>query len=84
MSDGNGQPPGRRDIHAASSITWLVATLSHYFSGVVRGVLLRRVDPATAPTVPQMVMVDASTTLIQAMLVAVLIVASASTLKLEW
>ena len=79
-----GNRPRRREIHAASSITSLVATMSHYLSGVVRGALLRRVDPATAPTVPQMVMVDASTTLIEAMLVAVLIVASASTLKLAW
>lgn len=74
----------RRDIHAANSLTFLAATINHYASSVVRGALLRRIDRERSPTISQMVMVDTSTTLIEALVVGVLIVASASALKLEW
>lgn len=79
-----GGRPERRDIHAANSLTFLAATINHYASSVVRGALLRRIDRERSPTISQMVMVDTSTTLIEALVVGVLIVASASALKLEW
>jgi hypothetical protein len=72
------------DIHAANSLTMLAATINHYVSAVVRAALIRRIDPRSAPTVPQMVLVDASTVAIEAPLVALLIVVSAGTLKLAW
>lgn len=74
----------RRDIHAANSLTFLAATINHYVSSIVRGALLRRIDRERAPTIAQMVMVDTSTTLIEALVVGILIVFSASALRLPW
>jgi hypothetical protein len=79
-----GARPRRRDIHAANSLTFLAATINHYVSSVVRGALLRRIDRERSPTIAQMVMVDTSTTLIEALVVGILIVLSASALKLPW
>lgn len=79
-----GARPRRRDIHAANSLTFLAALINHYVSSVVRGALLRRLDPERAPSIPQMIMVDTSTTLIEAFVVALLIVVSAGALKLAW
>jgi hypothetical protein len=79
-----GARPRRRDIHAANSLTFLAALINHYVSSVVRAALMRRLDPDRSPTIPQMIMVDTSTTLIEALVVAVLIVVSAGALKLEW
>jgi uncharacterized membrane protein YbhN (UPF0104 family) len=79
-----GERPRRRDIHAANSLTFLAATINHYASSVVRGALMRRIDRERSPTIPQMVMVDTSTTLIEALIVGILIVASAGALKLDW
>ena len=76
--------PGRVDIHAANSLTFLAGTINHYLSAIVRGALVKRLDPGRAPTIPQMVVVDTATTLIEALVVAVLIVISAETLKLAW
>lgn len=74
----------RRDIHAANSLTFLAATINHYASSIVRAALMRRIDRARAPTIPQMIMVDTSTTLIEGLLVVVLVVASAGALSLAW
>jgi hypothetical protein len=79
-----GSRPRRRDIHAANSLTFLAALINHYVSSVVRGALMRRLDRERSPTIPQMLMVDTSTTLIEALVVAVLIVVSAGALKLDW
>lgn len=79
-----GDRPRRSDIHAANSITFVAMTVSHYVASPIRAALLKRTDRDLAPTIPQMLMVDASTTLIEAMLVVVVIVASAGTLKLPW
>ena len=79
-----GERPRRRDIHAANSLTFLAATINHYVSSVVRGALMQRIDRERSPTIPQMVMVDTSTSLIEAVVVGILIVASASALKLPW
>jgi hypothetical protein len=79
-----GSRPRRRDIHAANSLTFLAALINHYVSSVVRGALMRRLDRERSPTIPQMLMVDTSTTLIEALVVAVLIVISAGALKLDW
>ncbi len=79
-----GNRPRRREIHAANSITSIAMCVNHYLASPVRAALLRRIDRDRAPTIPQMIMVDASTTVIEAMLVAIVIIASASTLKLPW
>lgn len=79
-----GERPLRRDIHAANSLTFLAATINHYASSIVRGALMRRIDRDRSPTIPQMVMVDTSTTLIEALIVGILVVVSASALKLDW
>ncbi len=79
-----GARPRRRDIHAANSVTFLAAMINHYVSSVVRAALLRRIDRERSPTIGQMIMVDTSTTLIEAFVVGVLIVVSASALKLAW
>jgi hypothetical protein len=79
-----GSRPLRRDIHAANSLTFLAATLNHYVSSIVRGALVKRLDRQRAPTIPQMIMVDASTTLIEGLLVLVLLIVSAETLNLDW
>jgi hypothetical protein len=81
MSD---RRPDRVDIHAANSLTFLAALINHYVSAVVRGALMRRLDRERSPTIAQMVMVDTSTTLIEGLVVGVLIVVSASVLKLAW
>jgi hypothetical protein len=77
-------PWDRLDIHAANSLTFMVNTINHYVSSIVRATLVKRLDPARAPTITQMILVDASTTLIEGLLVAVLIVVSAGALKLAW
>lgn len=79
-----GARSDRRDIHAANSMTFLAALINHYVSSIVRGALLKRIDPVRAPTILQMVMVDTSTSLIEALVVAILIVISAGALKLAW
>jgi hypothetical protein len=79
-----GSRPRRRDIHAANSLTFLAATVNHYVSSIVRAALVKRLDRERAPTIPQMIMVDASTTLIEGLLVLVLIIVSAGTLNLDW
>jgi hypothetical protein len=79
-----GSRPSRTDIHAANSLTFLAALINHYVSSIVRAALLQRLDRERSPTILQMVMVDTSTTLIEALVVAVLIVISASVLNLAW
>jgi hypothetical protein len=79
-----GGRPRRIDIHAANSLTFLAALINHYVSSVVRAALMRRLDRDRSPSIPQMIMVDTSTTLIEALVVGVLIVVSASALKLAW
>jgi hypothetical protein len=76
--------PRRIDIHSSNSLTFLASTINHYFSSIVRGALIKRLDPARAPTIPQMIVVDTATGLIEALVVAVLIVASSETLQLAW
>jgi hypothetical protein len=76
--------PRRIDIHAASSIAFLLSTLNHYIASPVRAGILQRLDRARAPTILQMVLVDGSTYLIEGLLAAVLLVVSASALKLHW
>ena len=79
-----GERPHRRDIHASNSLTFLAAFVNHYLSSVVRAALMRRVDRERSPTIPQMIMVDTSTTLIEGLVVGLLIVVSAGALKLAW
>lgn len=79
-----GSRPRRSDIHAANSLTFVAALINHYISSIVRAGLLRRLDRDRSPTVTQMFMVDTSTTLIEALVVAVLIVVSAGELNLAW
>lgn len=76
--------PRRLDIHAASSIAFLVSTLNHYIASPIRAGILQRLDRERAPTILQMVLVDGSTYLIEGLLAAVLLVVSASALKLAW
>jgi hypothetical protein len=79
-----GARPRRVDIHSANSLTFLAALINHYVSSVVRAALMRRLDRERSPTIPQMIMVDTATTLIEALVVAVLIVVSAGALKVDW
>jgi hypothetical protein len=79
-----GNRPSRLDIHAASSFGFFASMLNHYIASPVRAALLRRLDRQRAPTIVQMVMADASTYLIEGLLASVLLVASASELKLAW
>jgi hypothetical protein len=79
-----GSRPTRVDIHASNSLTFLAALINHYVSSIVRGALMQRIDRERSPTIPQMVMVDTSTTLIEALIVGVLVVVSASVLGLAW
>jgi hypothetical protein len=79
-----GSRPRRSDIHAANSLTFLAALINHYFSSIVRGALMQRIDRERSPTIPQMIMVDTATTLIEGLVVGVLVVVSASALKLAW
>jgi hypothetical protein len=76
--------PSRVDIHAANSLTFLASFINHYVSSIVRGALVKRLDPDRAPTIPQMIMVDMATTLIEGLVVAILIVISAGALKVAW
>ena len=82
--DAMGERPHRRDIHSSNSLTFLASFVNHYLSSVVRAALMRRVDRERSPTIPQMIMVDTSTTLIEGLVVALLVVASAGALKLDW
>lgn len=77
-------PARRLDLHGANGLTALASTVNHYVAAPVRAALLRRIDPARAPAILQMVMVDAATTLIEGLIVVVLIVVSASTLHVQW
>lgn len=79
-----GSRPRRLDIHAANSLTFLAALINHYASSIVRAALMRRLDRERSPTIPQMIMVDTSTSLIEALVVGILIVVSAGALKLAW
>jgi uncharacterized membrane protein YbhN (UPF0104 family) len=79
-----GTRPQRVDVHSANSLTFVASNVNHYFSAVVRGALVKRLDASRAPTIPQMVVVDTATGLIEALVVAVLVVASAATLNLAW
>lgn len=76
--------PHRVDIHAANSLTFLASTINHYVSAIARGALVKRLDPSRSPSIPQMVVVDTATGLVEALLVALLIVVSAATLRLSW
>jgi hypothetical protein len=81
-----GDRPPRVDIHAASSVTFLISTVNHYVASFARAALLIRLDGDRAPTIPQMVLVDASTMLIEGLL-AVEVVArtrSASVCRKAW
>jgi hypothetical protein len=79
-----GSRPTRVDIHASNSLTFLAALINHYVSSIVRAALMQRIDRERSPTILQMVMVDTSTTLIEALIVAILVVVSASVLGLAW
>ena len=79
-----GNRASRLDIHPASAAAFVVSMLNHYLASPVRATVLKRLDRGRAPTIPQMIMVDASTYLIEGVLAAVLIVVSASALKLQW
>jgi uncharacterized membrane protein YbhN (UPF0104 family) len=79
-----GSRPTRVDIHASNSLTFLAALINHYVSSIVRAALMQRIDRERSPTILQMVMVDTSTTLIEALIVAILVVVSASVLGLDW
>jgi hypothetical protein len=76
--------PSRADVHASSSLAFLLATINHYIASIVRATVLKRVDPLNAPTIPQMFVIDGSTTLIEGLMAALLLIISAGALKLAW
>jgi uncharacterized membrane protein YbhN (UPF0104 family) len=76
--------PGRADIYASSSLAFLLSTINHYVGAVVRAAALKRLDPVNAPTIPQMMVIDGSTTLIEGLLAGLLLIVCAGTLKLSW
>lgn len=79
-----GTRPPRSVIHAANGLTFLAVAINHFVASPVRAWLLRRIDPQRAPTIPQMVLVDASTTAIEGLCVVLLVIISAGTLHLPW
>jgi uncharacterized membrane protein YbhN (UPF0104 family) len=79
-----GDRPSRLDIHPASAAAFVVGTVNHYVASPARAAVLKRLDPERAPSIPQMLLVDASTYLIEGLLAAALLVVSASLLKLQW
>jgi uncharacterized membrane protein YbhN (UPF0104 family) len=82
--DAMGTRPPRTEIHSANSLTFVAMSVNHYVASPVRTTLLKRIDGERTPTITQMLMVDASTSLIEALIVAVVIIVSAGTLKLPW
>ena len=76
--------PSRSDVHASSSIAFLLSTVNHYIASVVRAAVLRRLDPENAPTIPQMIVIDGSTYLIEGLMAALLLIISAGALGLAW
>jgi uncharacterized membrane protein YbhN (UPF0104 family) len=76
--------PGRADIYASSSLAFLLSTINHYIGAIVRAAALKRLDPVNAPTIPQMMVIDGSTTLIEGLLAGLLLIACAGTLNLSW
>jgi uncharacterized membrane protein YbhN (UPF0104 family) len=76
--------PGRADIYASSSLAFLLSTINHYVGAIVRAAALKRLDPVNAPTIPQMMVIDGSTTLIEGLLAGLLLIACAGTLNLSW
>jgi hypothetical protein len=79
-----GDRPSRWHIHAASALGFVVSTVNHYIVTPVRASLLKRLDRERAPTIPQMILVDGSTYLIEGLLAAVVLLACAGTLRLRW
>jgi uncharacterized membrane protein YbhN (UPF0104 family) len=79
-----GDRPSRLDIHPASAAAFVVGTVNHYVASPARAAVLKRLDGERAPSIPQMLLVDASTYLVEGLLAAVLLVISASALKLRW
>ncbi len=76
--------PARVEVHAASGLTFVAACLNHYVASPVRAALLRRTASERAPTTAEMFALDGATSIIEALLAAVLILASAGTLRLPW
>ena len=76
--------PSRGDAWASSSLAFLLSTINHYVGSIVRAAVLKRVDPANAPTIPQMLVIDGSTTLIEGLFAGLLLIACAGTLNLSW
>jgi uncharacterized membrane protein YbhN (UPF0104 family) len=76
--------PGRADIHAASSFSFLLSTVNHYIAGIARAAILQRLDRERSPTIPQMVVIDGSTYLIEGLLAGLLLIVSAGALNLAW
>jgi uncharacterized membrane protein YbhN (UPF0104 family) len=76
--------PGRADTFASSSLAFLLSTINHYVGAIVRAAALKRLDPVNAPTIPQMMVIDGSTTLIEGLLAGLLLIVSAGTLNLSW
>lgn len=76
--------PGRPDVYASSSLAFLLSTVNHYVGSIVRAAVLKRLDPANAPTIPQMMVIDGCTTLIEGVLAGALLIVCAGTLNLSW
>jgi uncharacterized membrane protein YbhN (UPF0104 family) len=76
--------PSRGDAYASSSLAFLLSTVNHYVGSIVRAAVLKRVDPANAPTIPQMLLIDGSTTLLEGLFAGLLLIACAGTLNLSW
>ncbi len=76
--------PGRADIYASSSLAFLLSTINHYIGAIVRAAVLKRLDPVNAPTIPQMMVIDGCTTLIEGLLAGTLLIVCAGTLNLSW
>jgi hypothetical protein len=76
--------PGRPDVYASSSLAFLLSTINHYVGSIVRAAVLKRLDPTNAPTIPQMMVIDGCTTLIEGLLAGLLLIVCAGTLNLSW
>jgi uncharacterized membrane protein YbhN (UPF0104 family) len=80
-----GTPVPRADLHSTSALTFLANTAVPMYVGLwVRVGLLKRLMPAHAPTIGQMITADAILLLIEAVITVLLVLIAAATLDLSW
>jgi uncharacterized membrane protein YbhN (UPF0104 family) len=80
-----GAPVPRAELHSTSALTFLANTAVPMYVGLwVRVGMLKRLMPAHAPTVGQMITADAILLLVEAVITVGLVLIAAATLDLSW